>query len=234
MNEPVRRPQKVLIADDDRELCELLRSYLAREGFEVDVTHTAEQALARIEGGDEPDLLILDVTLPGQDGISALKQLRGHSRLPVLMLSARGEPVDRVLGLELGADDYLAKPAVPRELLARVNSLLRRATERAPGAHVVGALSLDPARRSARIGGAALKLTAAEYGVLLCLVERKGTPVDKATLTREALGRQLERFDRSVDVHVSRLRRKLGQASSGAPVIDAVRGVGYVLVERAA
>jgi two-component system response regulator CpxR len=230
MREPA--PRRILIADDDRELCELLRSYLARQGFAVEVVHAAEAALARIGSGEAPDLLILDVTMPGLDGIAALKRLRQHSRVPVLMLSARGEPVDRVLGLELGADDYLAKPALPRELLARVNSLLRRAPGTV-GAHEVGALSLDPARRQARVAGAVLKLTAAEYGVLLCLVERKGTPVDKATLTREALGRPLERFDRSVDVHVSRLRRKLGTASSAAPVIDAVRGVGYVLVESA-
>jgi two-component system response regulator CpxR len=228
----------ILLVDDDRELCALLGDYLRLEGCHVTAVHDADSALAILDtpGTTKPDLMILDVMMPGRDGLSALRELRARHPLPVLMLSARGEPVDRVVGLELGADDYLAKPCLPRELLARVRALLRRPPAPAaatPGETLsVGPLTIDPVHRVASIDGQVLRLTAAEYGVLAALVRSAGRPVDKDTLTRSGLGRPLERFDRSVDVHVSRLRHKLAEASPQAPAIDALRGIGYVIVER--
>lgn len=224
---------RILIADDDRELCGLLAEYLQREGFAVDLAHDAEQALVRLHNvAQRPDLLILDVMMPGRDGLEMLRELRMKYRLPVIMLSARGEPVDRVVGLELGADDYLSKPCLPRELLARVRAQLRRHT---PGAAAMGELQLGvlkllPGERRALVEERELSLTGAEFQLLLALAQRAGELVDKVALTRLALGRELERYDRSIDVHVSRVRHKLAEASAHAPRIDAVRGAGYVLV----
>ena len=223
---------RILIADDDRALCSLLAEYLQREGFDVDLAHDGEAALARLHNAAQrPDLLILDVMMPGRDGLETLRELRMKYRLPVIMLSARGEPVDRVVGLELGADDYLAKPCLPRELLARIRAQLRR---NAPGVTAgelqLGVLQLLPGERRALVEERELSLTGAEFQLLLALAQHAGELVDKATLTRLALGRELERYDRSIDVHVSRLRHKLAEASTQAPRIDAVRGAGYVLV----
>ncbi|MEO8777206.1 MAG: response regulator transcription factor [Rhodanobacter sp.] len=224
-------PSRILIADDDRALCRLLADYLQREGFVVDVAHDGEAALARLRNpAERPDLLILDVMMPGRDGLETLRTLRAHHRLPVIMLSARGEPVDKVIGLELGADDYLAKPCLPRELLARVRAQLRRNTPLAAGTVQVGNMQLFPAERRAEVGEQELSLTGAEFSLLLGLAQRAGELVDKAVLTRLALGRELERFDRSIDVHVSRLRHKLAEASTEAPRIESVRGSGYMLV----
>jgi two-component system response regulator CpxR len=222
---------RILLADDDRALTGLLADYLRREGFEVDVAHDGDAALALLrQPAQRPDLLILDVMMPGRDGLETLRELRLQHRLPVIMLSARGEPVDRVIGLELGADDYLAKPCMPRELLARVRAQLRRHAPAAAGTVEVGLLRLLPGERRAFAGERELALTGAEFMLLLALAQRAGELVDKATLTRLALGRELERFDRSVDVHVSRLRHKLAEASAQAPRIESVRGAGYVLV----
>ncbi|WP_329743029.1 response regulator transcription factor [Dyella sp. A6] len=226
---------RILLADDDRALCELLADYLRREGYEVDVVHDGEAALARLRDPSlRPELLILDVMMPGRDGLDTLRELRVQSHLPVIMLSARGEPVDRVVGLELGADDYLSKPCLPRELLARVRAQLRRTAPATTGSLQVGSLLLQPGERRASVEGQELPLTGAEFLLLQALAQRAGELVDKATLTRLALGRELERFDRSIDVHVSRLRHKLAEASERAPRIDAVRGAGYVLVAGAA
>ncbi|HEX8779433.1 MAG TPA: response regulator transcription factor [Rhodanobacter sp.] len=223
---------RILIADDDRALCGLLAEYLQREGFDVDLAHDGGAALARLHNAAQrPDLLILDVMMPGRDGLETLRELRVKYRLPVIMLSARGEPVDRVVGLELGADDYLAKPCLPRELLARIRAQLRRhAPAAAAGDLQLGVLRLLPGERRALVGERELALTGAEFQLLLALAQHAGELVDKARLTRLALGRELERYDRSIDVHVSRLRHKLAEASAQAPRIDAVRGAGYVLV----
>lgn len=222
---------RILIVDDDRELGRLLAEYLRREQFTVDVVHDGDAALALLrEPAQRPDLLIMDVMMPGRDGLETLKALRAQHRVPVIMLSGRGEPVDRVVGLELGADDYLAKPALPRELLARVRAQLRRQTPEAAAPVKVGNLHLLPAERRAQLDGKELVLTGAEFSLLLALAQRAGELIDKVTLTRLALGRELERFDRSIDVHVSRLRHKLAEVSAEAPRIDSVRGAGYVLV----
>jgi two-component system response regulator CpxR len=226
---------RILIVDDDRALCSLLAEYLQREGFVVDVAHDSESGLAQLHNqSTRPDLLILDVMMPGRDGLETLRELRLKHRLPVIMLSARGEPVDRVIGLELGADDYLTKPCLPRELLARVRAQLRRNTPIAAGTLQVGNLRLEPSERRAYVEEQELSLTGAEFQLLLALAQRTGELVDKATLTRMALGRELERFDRSIDVHVSRLRHKLAEASGQSPRIESVRGAGYSLVAGAA
>lgn len=225
---------RILIADDDLELCRLLTDYLSREGLQVDVVHDGQAALEALRDEvNRPELLILDVTMPVRDGLSALRELRAQHGLPVIILSARGEPVDRIVGLELGADDYLSKPFLPRELLARIRALLRRSL--APpleDALIVDALRLHPGERRAWVGDAELQLTSAEYGLLLALARRAGSIVDKSSLTREALGRDIERYDRSIDVHISRLRRKLMDASEQAPAIETIRGTGYLLARK--
>ncbi|RUL74511.1 response regulator transcription factor [Dyella choica] len=222
---------RILIGDDDRELCSLLAEYLRREGLQVDVVHDGATVLAHLrDPAMRPDLLILDVMMPGRSGLDTLRDLRAQYRLPVIMLSGRGEPVDRVVGLELGADDYLSKPCLPRELLARVRAQLRRHTVERAGELTAGVLRLLPAERRAYAADQELNLTGAEFALLLLLAQRAGEVVDKTSLTRVALGRELERFDRSIDVHVSRLRHKLQEASAQAPRIDSVRGAGYVLL----
>lgn len=222
---------RILIVDDDRALCRLLADYLQREGFVVDLAHDGDSALTQLrDAAQRPDLLILDVMMPGRDGLDTLRELRMQHRLPVIMLSAKGEPVDRVVGLELGADDYLSKPCLPRELLARVRAQLRRNSPATATNVQVGELRLQPGDRRAWIGERELTLTGAEFSLLLALAQRAGELVDKATLTRTALGRELERFDRSIDVHVSRLRHKLAEASESAPRIESVRGSGYLLI----
>lgn len=221
---------RILIVDDDRELCVLLADYLGRERFTVDAVHDAQAAMDRLaDGALRPDLMILDVMMPGKDGLTALRDLRLHHQLPVIMLSARGDPEDRVAGLELGADDYLAKPFLPQELLARMRVLLRRHGSSADTSLQVGPLRLHPGERRAWVGDAELRLTGAEFSLLLALARRAGSVVSKAVLTEEALGRRIERYERSVDVHVSRLRQKLAIASASAPAIENVRGSGYVL-----
>lgn len=224
---------QVLLADDDRALTALLAEYLEQEGFAVRAVHDGDAALAALEDtGFKPDVLVLDVMMPGRDGLDTLQKLRGAHALPVLMLSARGEPLDRVIGLELGADDYLAKPCLPRELLARIKALLRRGVVAASSqVYETGVLKLSTGERRAWCDGVVLELTGAEFALLQTLLQHVGTVVDKATLTREALGRELERYDRAIDVHVSRLRQKLAAASSKAPQIEAVRGAGYQLMD---
>lgn len=222
----------ILIVDDDRALAELLADYLRHESYSVETVHDGTAALARLgASGPRPDLLILDVMMPGLDGLETLRELHRKHPLPVIMLSARGEPVDRVIGLELGADDYLAKPCLPRELLARVRARLRTAAGSAPLDSIeAGPLRIETLTRTALLHSQPLDLTGAEFSLLMALATRPGQVVDKAVLTREGLGREIERFDRAVDVHISRLRRKLADAAADAPGIDAVRGLGYQLI----
>lgn len=228
---------RILIADDDRELCQLLSEYLARQGLTAESVHSAEAAIERLHQADgRPDVLVLDVMLPGMDGLAALSRIRAFESLPIVMLSGRGEPVDRILGLELGADDYLAKPCLPRELLARIQALLRRARrEVGPEASVelrVGRLRLRPAERRAVCADQPLPLTGAELSVLIELARQVGQIISRDQLTLAALHRPLERYDRAIDVHVSRLRQKLASANAGLR-IESVRGAGYQLIEDA-
>lgn len=219
--------ETILIADDDVELCELLAEYLGQEGFNVRQAHDGAEAL-RKAGENSVDAVILDVMMPEMSGIEVLKSLRQHSAVPVIMLTARSEDLDRILGLELGADDYLPKPCNPRELVARIRAVFRRAKGRAgPGKLVVAELELDPGTREVRCDGRSLDLTSTEFSVLRVLLEQPGVPVDKRDLYLAALGREPVRFDRSIDMHVSNLRRKLDSLEEGRHRIETVRGVGY-------
>ena len=220
---------ELLLIDDDQELCELLISWLAQEGFVARACHdgqSAKQALAQ----HQPAAVVLDVMLPDGSGLELLKQLRSeHPELPVLMLSGRGEPLDRILGLELGADDYLAKPCDPRELTARLRAVLRRSQPAAqPSQLELGDLSYSPARGVANVGGPDISLTLSEGRILEALLAQAGEPIDKQALAQHALGRKLTLYDRSLDMHVSNLRRKLGPHADGRPRIVALRSRGYL------
>jgi two-component system response regulator CpxR len=219
---------RVLIVDDDTELIDLLRDYLAEEGFDTAAAADGESG-ARAAVESAPDLVVLDVMLPRLNGFDALRRIREASAVPVIMLTARGQEVDRIVGLELGADDYLPKPFNPRELVARIRAVLRRGRQAAgaSAAVVVGDLRLDPGARRVQRGGAIVEVTGTEYSLLEALVREAGKVVKRDVLFREVLGRRPVPFDRSLDVHVSNLRRKLGPLPDGGERIKSVRGVGY-------
>ncbi|NND67945.1 MAG: response regulator transcription factor [Halioglobus sp.] len=218
----------LLIIDDDTELCALLGDFLQLEGFTVKALHDGLEAVQHCRDNDY-DAIVLDIMLPGMQGLDVLRELRKQGDTPVLMLTARGEDTDRILGLELGADDYLPKPCNPRELAARLRAILRRANNATPAATGIlraGQTELDPATRSAIYHDVDLALTSAEFNVLQVLLAQAGQVVDKDTLCRDALGRPLTAYDRSIDVHVSKIRKKLA-AQGGEDLIVSVRGVGY-------
>lgn len=220
----------ILIVDDDPSLCCLLRSYLEREGFVVIAVHSGRCAMETLrQSRDRVSLVLLDVMMPDQDGLATLRQLRTMSRVPIIMLSGRREPADRILGLELGADDYLGKPFLPAELVARIRAKLRKPTPPPQPAIKVGELRIDPMARRAFVRDQDLRLTAAEFSMLLTLASRVGVAVARENLRPTALCGTSDKFDRSIDVHVSRLRSKLAAASLGAPRIVNVRSVGYAL-----
>ncbi|MGA7801847.1 MAG: response regulator transcription factor [Gammaproteobacteria bacterium] len=226
---------RVLLVDDDLELCEMLAEYLTVEGFTVETAHDGEAGAARAAAQGGYDVVVLDVMLPRLNGFEALRRIRQSSAVPVLMLTAKGDEVDRIVGLEMGADDYLPKPCNPRELVARLRAILRRtAAEHGEGAGDMvlraGGVSVRPAGRTAEWRGQSLDLTSTEYNLLEVLVREAGRVVTKAELSEQALGRQLARYDRSIDMHVSKLRRKLGAAPDGRSPIQTVRGVGYQLI----
>ena len=219
---------QVLLADDDVELAGMLREYLEREGFAVTAVHDGEAA-ARLALSGAYQIVVLDVMMPKVDGIEALRQIRQTSRLPVVMLTARGDDVDRIVGLELGADDYVPKPCTPRELVARLRAILRRSQPGANGGPLeIGALKLWPEKRAVQWRGRELALTSIEFNVLEVLMRNAGRVVSKHEISEQALGRPLARFDRSIDVHLSAIRQKLGE---GARLIRTVRGLGYHLVK---
>jgi DNA-binding response OmpR family regulator len=219
---------QVLLADDDVELAGMLREYLEREGFAVTAVHDGEAA-ARLALSGGYQIVVLDVMMPKVDGIEALRQIRQTSRVPVVMLTARGDDVDRIVGLELGADDYVPKPCTPRELVARLRAILRRAQPGANGGPLeIGALKLWPEKRAVQWRGRELALTSIEFNVLEVLMRNAGRVVSKHEISEQALGRPLARFDRSIDVHLSAIRQKLGD---GARLIRTVRGLGYHLVK---
>lgn len=220
-------PQTILIADDDTELCDLLREYLGQEGYDVRLAHDGEQALieSRRPG---LDAMVLDIMMPLMNGIDVLRHLRKESELPVIMLTARGDDLDRIIGLELGADDYLAKPANPRELLARIRAILRRSNTHSSVATLeLGDLVLNQGSRELRCNGQLMDLTSTEFSVIQLLLQRGGEVVEKKDLYLAALGRAPVAYDRSIDMHVSNLRRKLGLTSDGAERIETIRGIGY-------
>jgi len=222
---------KILIIDDDRELGEMLKEFLAPDHFELSACLSGEDGLQELQEGDY-ELLILDIMLPGASGIDVLKQLRQSSDIPVIMLTARGDDVDRILGLEFGADDYISKPFNPRELLARIKAILRRSGPASSrGQHAtVGALELDVRARRVTAEGESIRLTGTEFELLRCLAESPGEVVSKDDLSRHALGRRYMPYDRSIDTHISNVRRKLADAGVSSPSIQSQRGVGYCLL----
>lgn len=214
--------------DDDQELCELLGSWLQAEGFQLTSVHDGAAGLEAARNGDY-QAIVLDMMLPGMNGLEVLRALRQSINTPLLMLSARGEPVDRILGLELGADDYLAKPADPRELVARLRALLRRSGPASEGQMLeVGDLRLDSASLMCWQGEELLPLTQTEALILRELLEHPGQLVDRQSLSRQALGKPLGPYDRSLDMHISNLRRKLGVQADGRSRIQSIRGRGYL------
>jgi two-component system response regulator CpxR len=225
---------RILIVDDDVELCELVSEYLEDEGYQVVAEHDGSSAVTSAVEGDV-DLVVLDVMLPGLGGFDVLREIRLRSQVPVIMLTARGEDVDRIVGLELGADDYLPKPFNPRELVARMRAVLRR-VERSPDETEVlhvGDLALDIGARVARRADEEVMLTGIEFGLLEVLVRAAGTVVERDELSRTVLGRRASSFDRSLDVHLSNLRKKLGPLGDGGERIKTIRGVGYQYVRPA-
>ena len=224
---------KILLIDDDADLGEMLTEYLAPEHLDVTPCLTGEDGLERLRS-ESFDLVILDFMLPGMSGLDELKALRLDSQIPVIMLTARGDDVDRIIGLEFGADDYLPKPFNPRELAARLKAILRRARgseqDNAKSLRKAGTISIDPTNRKVTVGDTVLKLTGTEYEILCCLVEHPGEVVSKDDLSERALGRRLLPFDRSIDTHISNLRRKLVAAGAAEETISNQRGVGYVLL----
>jgi two-component system response regulator CpxR len=225
--------EKILIVDDDRELAELVREYLASEGMDVEAVHNGREGASRALSG-EYDLVILDVMLPAMAGTEVLQRIRSSSQIPVIMLTARGEDVDRILGLELGADDYMPKPFNSRELAARIRAVLRRHRRIQPPASVallrVGDIELDPGSREVRRAGTRIALTSLEFDLLQLLLDHAGSVVPRGELSRRVLGREFDPFDRSIDVHVSSLRRKLGPGE----LIKSIRGIGYLFALSAA
>jgi len=222
---------RLLIADDDQELCQLLCDYLTQEGFSVDMVHDGQSALAKIRQG-EFDLLILDVMMPQKNGFEALSELRHFSPLPVIMLTAKGEKIDRIVGLEMGADDYLAKPCDPRELVARIRAVMRRvqptpAVANSGDSLCIDGLILDSAKRLVTLDGEALDFTSTEFEMLKLLMLNAGNLVTRETLSESCLGKRLQPFDRSIDMHLSNIRRKLGDFALGKERIKTIRGSGY-------
>ncbi len=223
---------RILVIDDDRELCELLSDYLKPEGFEVEAVFEGEQGVTRALSG-EHKIVVLDVMLPGISGFEALRRIRERSRLPVIMLTARGDDVDRIVGLEMGADDYLPKPFNPRELVARIRAIQRRsepaeAVRAVPSQLVVRDVELDTMTRTVKCDGKDVELTAIEFSLLEELLRSAGQVVTRRELSSKVLGRGLSPYDRSIDVHVSSLRKKLGHEVEGVERIKTIRGVGYL------
>ena len=230
---------RLLLIDDDKELCELLGDYLRPEGFAVTCIHNGEEGISLALTGKH-DLIVLDVMLPGLNGFEVLRQVRAKAKTPVLMLTARGDDVDRIVGLEMGADDYLPKPFNPRELVARIRAIQRRTTptqdeapaiSERPPRMVVGDLDLNPASHTLTRTGEKIELTAVEFSLLGLLLKHRGQVLAREDLAVTVLGRRLEMFDRSIDVHVSSLRKKLGRLPDGRERIISVRSIGYQYLE---
>lgn len=226
--------QQILLIDDDLDLTELLAVYLTNNGFSVDTAAAGAEVLKKLDAGASYDLMVLDIQMPGMTGLELLPQLRARIQTPVIMLTGRGDELDRIVGLEMGADDYLGKPCNPRELLARINAVLRRAQPAASEvdkSHVeLHGLVLDVGSRSVTCHDEPLTLTSTEFDVLAVLMQNAGSAVSKEELTRKVLHRELTPYDRSIDVHVSRVRQQLRQSVGDTELIKTIRGVGYQMV----
>jgi len=230
---------QILIIDDDVALCELVTEYLEPLGFQIESVHRGDAGAERALAG-EHSLVVLDVMLPGLNGFEVLKRIRAESKIPVLMLTARGDDIDRIIGLEIGADDYLPKPFNPRELTARIRAILRRTTPEAPLDQAaerrlsVGDVELDSGTRSISRAGENVELTAVEFDLLEKLLREAGQIVTREELSKQVLGRSSSPFDRSIDMHISNLRKKLGSGVDTPERIKTVRGVGYIYTQTSA
>jgi two-component system, OmpR family, response regulator len=227
-------PTSVLLVDDDEELVDLLQNYLEREAFTVGRAEDGEAGVREALSGRYA-IAVVDIMMPRLNGIEVLKAIRSRSNMPVIMLTAKGDDTDRIVGLEIGADDYIPKPCTPRELTARIRAILRRtipAKDAVDSAAVIhaGALMMDPQRRLVEWNGMPLELTSTEFNVLEILARNVGSPVSKKILSEQGLGRPLARFDRSIDVHVSSIRQKLGQLVGGRSPIATVYRLGYQFI----
>jgi DNA-binding response OmpR family regulator len=222
---------RVLVIDDDEALSELLTEYLGQFGFSVRTAAHPDEGLRALKV-DPPDIIVLDVMLPGIDGLAVCRKIRETSRIPIVMLTARGDVLDRILGLELGADDYLPKPFEPRELVARIQAVLRRGPQQAQGEDSlrIGELEVDWDSRAARLEGRPLALTTAEFELLGLLVRNRGRVLSRDRILDETRGIDWETYDRSIDVLVSRLRQKLGDDARRPAYIRTVRGAGYSFI----
>ncbi|GAC1430774.1 MAG: response regulator transcription factor [Terriglobales bacterium] len=225
---------RILVIDDDVELCSLVAEYLEPEGFEVEAVYDGKLGLEKALS-EEHLIVVLDVMLPSMNGFDVLRQLRKASKIPVLLLTARGEDVDRIVGLEIGADDYLPKPFNPRELVARIRAVLRRTKVAdkqtkplVPEIIRVGDVELDPATRIVLQRGKPVELTSVEFSLLQALLLEAGRVVTREQLVDTVLGRKFSPFDRSIDMHVSKVRKKLGDSDAGTDLIKTIRGVGYI------
>src|SRR5580692_10053309 len=232
----MKKVDRILVIDDDVELCSLVGEYLEPEGFQIEAVHDGNRGLDRALNGEHL-LVVLDVMLPGMNGFDVLRRIRSTSRIPVLLLTARGEDVDRIVGLEIGADDYLPKPFNPRELVARIRAILRRTQAgsgekgidgQIPEVVQVGDIELDPATRIVRQNGKLVELTSVEFNLLHVLLREAGRVVTREHLVDAVLSRKFSPFDRSIDMHVSKVRKKLGDSDTGSDHIKTVRGVGYI------
>ena len=224
--------EHVLVIDDDVELCNLVSRFLLREGFQIDAVNGGAQGIERALSG-EYALVVLDVMMPEMSGFDVLRRIRAESALPVLMLTARGDALDRVLGLEMGADDYLPKPFSPPELAARIRAILRRAkpgtSQSSPNTTIaIGEIELDSGARVVRHGHQLINLTTVEFDLLEALMRGAGQVLNREKLTRDILGREFSPFDRSIDTHVCNLRKKIGPLPDGTDRIKGVRGIGYL------
>jgi len=227
----------VLLVDDDLELTAMLSQYLVREGFDVHAVHDGQAGVVEASSGRYA-IVVLDVMMPRLSGMEALRRIRASSKVPVLMLTARGDNVDRIVGLDMGADDYVPKPCTPGELVARIRAILRRMETRdaaapssGPRTLTAGALVLSPGSRQATWQGEPLDLTGTEFSLLEVLAHHAGQLVSKQEISLQAFGRPLARFDRRIDVHISSIRQKLGSRPDGESWIQSVRGLGYQLLE---
>ena len=226
-----RTTADILMIDDDRDLGAMVSDYLASDHLKVTVANSGESGLIAFKANNF-DLLILDIMMPGMSGLDVLKSIRQTSNVPVIMLTARGDDVDRIIGLEFGADDYLPKPFNPRELIARIKAILRRSQQQPEEDKVLelGQITLSTRTRKAMVSDNELRLTGTEYEILKCLLETPGKVVNKEYLSERALGRRLLPYDRSVDTHISNLRGKLEKGGNQNETIQNQRGVGYLLV----
>lgn len=233
---------QILIIDDDVALCELVTEYLEPLGFQIESVHRGDAGAERAIAG-KYSLVVLDVMLPGLNGFEVLRRIRAESKVPVLMLTARGDDVDRIVGLEIGADDYLPKPFNPRELMARIRAILRRTSSDKPGEPgepgaakklSIGDVELDSGTRAVYRAGQNVELTAVEFDLLEKLLRAAGQIITREELSKEVLGRSSSPFDRSIDMHISNLRKKLGHQFGATERIKTVRGVGYIYAQASA